>query len=82
MQKKSLQRWIAFYLAFLMLITTMIPSSFSMVAKASDSSLVLLESSGWLESAYVKWVPMQDADGYVVYVKKEDYEEAASLIRK
>ena len=55
MQKKSLQRWIAFYLAFLMLITTMIPSSFSMVAKASDSSLVLLESSGWLESAYVKW---------------------------
>lgn len=77
MQKKSLQRWIAFYLAFLMLITTMIPSSFSMVAKASDSSLVLLESSGWLESAYVKWVPMQEADGYVVYVKNaKDGDEA------
>ena len=69
MQKRDLKRWIAMFLAALMLLTTIVSSPLSMVAKASSTNIVLTESGGWLESAYVKWTPTNGVDGYVVYVK-------------
>jgi pectate lyase len=45
---------------------------------------VLKTSSGWLESAYVTWEPVADADGYNVYYSGEgvtDRKIDAQLIR-
>lgn len=33
-------------------------------------SVVITESNGWLESAYIKWEPLTDADFYNVYYKE------------
>ncbi|WP_312106010.1 right-handed parallel beta-helix repeat-containing protein [Lachnoclostridium sp.] len=77
MQKLNLKRRIAMFLAALMLLTTIIPSPLSLVAKASSTNIVLIESSGWLESAYVKWMPMDGVDGYVVYVKNANEADTA-----
>ncbi|MDR0833497.1 MAG: pectate lyase [Candidatus Symbiothrix sp.] len=41
-----------------------------------EAQVALIESSGWLESAFVKWSPLADADGYNVYVKAADAQEA------
>lgn len=80
MQKLKLKRWTAMFLAALMLLTTIIPSPLSMVAKASSTNIDLIESSGWLESAYVKWMPMDGVDGYVAYVKGA-YEEDTAYVK-
>ena len=34
------------------------------------AGLTLTEQSGWLESAYVEWQPVKNAEGYVAYVKE------------
>lgn len=80
MKGTKAKQWIAMFLAFLMLITTIIPSPFGMIAKASSTNIELQESSGWLESAYVKWKPMQGVDGYVVYVKNA-YEADTAYVK-
>lgn len=51
-------------------------------------SITLTESKGWLESAYVKWLPLSGANSYNVYFKDanaqdSDYKKIdAMLIRK
>lgn len=41
----------------------------SIIARAQ--SLTITESAGWLESAYVKWLPVENADSYNVYYSGE-----------
>ncbi|MDL2323325.1 T9SS type A sorting domain-containing protein [Bacteroidales bacterium OttesenSCG-928-A17] len=43
---------------------------FSLQAWAA-SALTIVESKGWLESAYVKWEPVADAESYNVYYSGE-----------
>ena len=53
--KSSTKKALAFVLAALLVIIS-IPVAKSYVANAAaSSSVVITESSGWLESAYVKW---------------------------
>ena len=80
MKKFNLKRCLALFLAGLMLLTTIVPSTLRLVAKASNSNIVLTESNGWLESAYVKWMPMDGVDGYVAYVKNA-YEEDTAYVK-
>lgn len=52
---------------------------------AAENIVSVTESSGWLESAYIKWLPYGGANGYNVYCKKmgEDYVQLdKALIRK
>lgn len=37
-----------------------------------EGKVEVLESAGWLESAYAEWKPVTGADSYDVYVKKAD----------
>jgi pectate lyase len=39
---------------------------------ALDSSISILDSEGWLESANVEWSPIKNATGYNVYYKAEN----------
>jgi pectate lyase len=41
----------------------------------ANAQVVLIENTGWLESAYVKWSPVADATNYKVYVKAADAQE-------
>ncbi|HEX9062283.1 MAG TPA: dockerin type I domain-containing protein [Clostridia bacterium] len=49
------------------LITGM--SSSTSVFAASTTTISLTKSGGWLESAYVEWIPVTGASGYNVYYK-------------
>ena len=52
-----------------MVITAVTPAFVGKV-KAVAAGLTLTEQSGWLESAYVEWQPVKNAEGYVAYVKE------------
>jgi pectate lyase len=52
-----------------MVITAVTPA-FAGKVKAVAAGLTLTEQSGWLESAYVEWQPVKNAEGYVAYVKE------------
>ncbi len=60
----------------------LIITSFAPFAKAQE--LTIIEAAGWLESAYVTWAPVDDAESYRVYYSGEgvvDQKIANYLIR-
>lgn len=86
--KSSTKKALAFVLAALLVIIS-IPVAKSYVANAAaSSSVVITESSGWLESAYVKWNSVNNAKGYNVYYKNASAQDSEykqlddSLIRQ
>ena len=86
--KSSTKKALAFVLAALLVIIS-IPVAKSYVANAAaSSSVVITESSGWLESAYVKWNSVNNAKGYNVYYKSASAQDSEykqlddSLIRQ
>ena len=52
------------------MVITAVTSAFAGKVKAVAAGLTLTEQSGWLESAYVEWQPVKNAEGYVAYVKE------------
>ncbi|WP_082812106.1 pectate lyase family protein [Clostridium sp. Marseille-P299] len=48
----------------------------SNVTTRSTNEIILNESGGWLESAYVEWTPISTASGYNVYYKAADASNA------
>ncbi len=38
----------------------------------AEEPVVITEQAGWFESAYVKWQPVENCDGYNVYYRKAD----------
>lgn len=60
----------------------------SNVTERSTNEIILTETGGWLESAYVEWTPISTASGYNVYYKlanasNADFKQLDSdLIRK
>ena len=52
------------------MVITAVPPAFAGKVKAVAAGLTLTEQSGWLESAYVEWQPVKNAEGYVAYVKE------------
>lgn len=58
-------------LAFFMSVI-MIFSCLYTVNIHAENSIEIIESNGWFETAYVKWLPHSNADSYNVYSKKTD----------
>ena len=44
-----------------------------------EGKVNITEAKGWLESAYVKWMPFADATSYIVYIKGGQYAEWTKL---
>ena len=58
----------SYLLVAVTVIAAMAPS-FAAKVKAAAANLTITEQSGWLESAYVEWQPVDNAKGYIAYVK-------------
>lgn len=72
MKKKTnrkVKKLFSYVLTAAMVITAVTPA-FAGKVKAVAAGLTLTEQSGWLESAYVEWQPVKNAEGYVAYVKE------------
>lgn len=92
--KKVSKLLILSFLATSMLIAPPIAASTSVfdygtiVASAATTSISILKSEGWLESAYVEWSPIANATGYDVYYKSASASDSTykqidgSLVRK
>ncbi len=48
-------------------------------ATIDNHGVIITESKGWFESAYVKWAPYQDATTYKVYIKGGNYSDYTLL---
>lgn len=59
-----------FYVLTAAMVITAVTPAFAGKVKAVAAGLTLTEQSGWLESAYVEWQPVKNAEGYVAYVKE------------
>ena len=66
---RKVKKLFSYVLTAAMVITAVAPA-FAGKAKAVAAGLTLTEQSGWLESAYVEWQPVKNAEGYVAYVKE------------
>lgn len=44
-----------------------------------ENGLIITESKGWLETIYAKWKPVDEADGYYVYVKGRQYADYSKV---
>ncbi len=44
-----------------------------------EGKVNITEAKGWMESAYVKWMPFADATSYIVYIKGGQYSEWTKL---
>ena len=66
---RKVKRLFSYVLTAAMVITAVTPA-FAGKVKAVAAGLTLTEQSGWLESAYVEWQPVKNAEGYVAYVKE------------
>ncbi len=66
--KKGVSKAIACMLVISAIFYTQVDKNASVLAAAS-SQVVLTESGGWQESAYVEWTPISSASGYNVYYK-------------
>lgn len=66
---RKVKKLFSYVLTAAMVITAVTPA-FAGKVKAVAAGLTLTEQSGWLESAYVKWQPVKNAEGYVAYVKE------------
>ena len=65
----KVKKLFSYVLTAAMVITAVTPA-FAGKVKAVAAGLTLTEQSGWLESAYVEWQPVKNAEGYVAYVKE------------
>lgn len=85
--KKTIIRKICYALTAAMLFTSVpcIDIGTSAVY-AAENGISIIESGGWMESAWLKWAPVDGADSYKVYYKKagsSSYTEAdKELIRE
>lgn len=54
-------------------------------SNVADNGISIIEVKGWLESVYVKWMPLEGVDSYRVYIKGGQYTDYmpidAELIR-
>lgn len=54
-------------------------------SNVADNGISIIEAKGWLESVYVKWMPLEGVDSYRVYIKGGQYTDYmpidAELIR-
>ena len=66
---RKVKKLFSYVLTAAMVITAVTPA-FAGKLKAVAAGLTLTEQSGWLESAYVEWQPVKNAEGYVAYVKE------------
>lgn len=66
---RKVKKLFSYVLTAAMVITAVTPA-FAGKVKAVAAGLTLTEQSGWLESAYVEWQPVKNAEGYVTYVKE------------
>ena len=66
---RKVKKLFSYVLTVAMVITAVTPAFVGKV-KAVAAGLTLTEQSGWLESAYVEWQPVKNAEGYVAYVKE------------
>ena len=66
---RKVKKLFSYVLSAAMVITAVTPA-FAGKVKAVAAGLTLTEQSGWLESAYVEWQPVKNAEGYVAYVKE------------
>mgnify|MGYP004695300205 FL=1 len=66
---RKVKKLFSYVLTAAMVITAVTPA-FAGKVKAVATGLTLTEQSGWLESAYVEWQPVKNAEGYVAYVKE------------
>lgn len=66
---RKVKKLFSYVLTAAMVITAVTPA-FAGKVKAVAADLTLTEQSGWLESAYVEWQPVKNAEGYVAYVKE------------
>ena len=66
---RKVKKLFSYVLTAAMVITAVTPA-FAGKVKAVAVGLTLTEQSGWLESAYVEWQPVKNAEGYVAYVKE------------
>ena len=66
---RKVKKLFSYVLTAVMVITAVTPA-FAGKVKAVAAGLTLTEQSGWLESAYVEWQPVKNAEGYVAYVKE------------
>ena len=66
---RKVKKLFSYVLTAAMVITAVTPA-FAGKVKAVAAGLKLTEQSGWLESAYVEWQPVKNAEGYVAYVKE------------
>ena len=66
---RKVKKLFSYVLTAAMVITAVTPAFVGKV-KAVAAGLTLTEQSGWLESAYVEWQPVKNAEGYVAYVKE------------
>lgn len=42
-------------------------------SNVADNGVSIIEAKGWLESVYVKWMPLEGVDSYRVYIKGGQY---------
>lgn len=66
---RKVKKLFSYVLTAAMVITAVTPA-FAGKVKAVAAGLTLTEQSGWLESAYVEWQSVKNAEGYVAYVKE------------
>lgn len=66
---RKVKKLFSYVLTAAMVIAAVTPA-FAGKVKAVAAGLTLTEQSGWLESAYVEWQPVKNAEGYVAYVKE------------
>jgi len=67
--KKGVSKVIACLLVASTVFYTQVDRNASLAATVESSQVVLTESGGCLESAYVKWTPVTTTSGYNVYYK-------------
>ena len=73
---RKVKKLFSYVLTAAMVITAVTPA-FAGKVKAVAAGLTLTEQSGWLESAYVEWQPVKNAEGYVAYVKESSASDDA-----
>lgn len=66
---KNRKKVLTVILAFVMVLTLAVPEVKVRVMAADSMTITITEASGWLESAYAEWKPVNGAKGYVAYIK-------------
>lgn len=72
---KKRKKVLAMLLTFFMVLASATPGLTARVMAAD--SVVITEASGWLESAYAEWEPVNAAKGYAAYVKETSAPDSA-----